>query len=296
MRMTRKRIVILFHANERGLDLNRYVIKFFADIWREDGHDVRLLFGVKEFIPADLILVHVNLSVVPDEYLEFARRYPIALNGQVKDIRKSTFSAQLVTPDDDYDGMVIVKSDLNYAGRPERQLLQPWLSKKPLLASKIRSFRRRMSRFVPYFGDPMDYLLFDSIREVPNRYFRSEHVVVERFLPEIDDGKYFVRSYQFLGDRATTVRVSSDHPIVNSTTSTALQEIEVHHDVVEFRHAMKFDYGKFDYVLHNGRAVVLDINKTTGAGRSGLFQNLIPLRRHRAEGLYYYFDLPSRRE
>ena len=70
-------------------------------------------------MPADLVLLHVNLSVVPDEYLELASRYPIVVNGKAKDIRKSTYSTLRVTRDDPYAGPVIVKSNLNYAGVPE---------------------------------------------------------------------------------------------------------------------------------------------------------------------------------
>jgi hypothetical protein len=43
------------------------VITRFADSWREEGFDVRYLFGARRFVPADLVIVHVNLSVVPPE-------------------------------------------------------------------------------------------------------------------------------------------------------------------------------------------------------------------------------------
>jgi hypothetical protein len=86
-----KKIAILFHENEKN-PRPGYLISYFADLWREEGNEVIFLFGVKKFVPADLIIVHVDLSVVPDKYLAFAQQYPIVLNGEVKDIRKSTFS------------------------------------------------------------------------------------------------------------------------------------------------------------------------------------------------------------
>ena len=89
---------MLFHREDRHYDPSRYIVHRLADYWREDGHDVVYLFGVKRFVPADLVLVHVNLSVVPDEYLEFAGRYPIALNRHIRDIRKTTVSANLTGP------------------------------------------------------------------------------------------------------------------------------------------------------------------------------------------------------
>jgi hypothetical protein len=125
-----KRIAILFHKGDRHYDLSRYMVHYLARRWRADGHEVINLFGVSRFEPADLILVHVNLSVVPGEYIEFASRYPIALNSGVRDIRKSTISRNLVRPGEGWDGPVIVKSDLNYAGLPERVLNRSWLERR----------------------------------------------------------------------------------------------------------------------------------------------------------------------
>ena len=116
----RRRIAILMHEKDGEHTIHQYVITLLADHWREDGHEVFFLFGTKRFVPADLIIVHVDLSVVPDSYLRFAARYPVAVNGRVRDIRKSTFSTGLLRPDDLWQGPVIVKSDFNYAGEPER--------------------------------------------------------------------------------------------------------------------------------------------------------------------------------
>ena len=43
--------------------------------------------------------------------------------------------------------------------------------------------------------------------------------------------------------------------------------VEPHPEVLEIRRTLGFDYGKFDYVLHDGRVVLLDINKTPGESR-----------------------------
>ena len=115
-----RHIAVLFHEGDRHRDPSDYVVDHLAEFWREDGHRVSYVFGVKRFVPADIVLVHVNLSVVPGAYLEFASRYPIVLNGKIADIRKSTFSRNVVRPGDPWDGPVIIKSDLNYAGVPER--------------------------------------------------------------------------------------------------------------------------------------------------------------------------------
>src|SRR6266571_4018349 len=119
MKMSPRTIGILFHEKNRKRHLSGYAITFLAEFWRQDGHRVHYLFGTRKFVPADLLLVHVDLSVVPDEYLEFASRYPIALNRAATDIRKSLISANLVRPGDPHSGKVIVKTDLNYGGAPE---------------------------------------------------------------------------------------------------------------------------------------------------------------------------------
>jgi hypothetical protein len=57
---------------------------------------------------------------------------------------------------------------------------------------------------------------------------------------------------------------------------------------VQARKRLNFDYGKFDYVVHDGQPVLLDANKTTGADRI-CTQELNARRRQRADGIYSYF-------
>lgn len=277
-------IAILFHENDRKRRLSRYAVTFLADFWRQDGNQVRYLFGVRKFVPADLLLIHVDLSVVPDEYLEFAGRYPIALNRGVKDVRKSLVSTNLVRFGDPHSGRVIVKSDLNYGGYPERMLRRnrsPW---KRLLPG----------RFVrDDFGDSgfrtsLDYRIYDSLADVPRTDFERNDRVVEKFLPEKEENCFFVRHYEFLGDRSTCIRIAAMHPIVKDETLVRCEEIDPHPEIVHARKRLNFDYGKFDYVVHDGRAVLLDANKTTGADRVSS-RCLNARRRHRADGIYSYF-------
>ena len=101
---------MLFHARQAPERAVFYAVHYLAEIWRSEGLDVVYLHGVDEFVPADVAIVHVDLSVVPDEYLDFARRYPVAVNGQLKDIRKSTHSTLRVTKASDYGGAVHVTS------------------------------------------------------------------------------------------------------------------------------------------------------------------------------------------
>jgi hypothetical protein len=282
----KKRIAILFHEQGRREDLPRYAITFLAEYWRSDGHDVSFVFGVKKFVPADLILLHVDLSVVPAKYLQFAQRYPVVLNGAVRDIRKSTFSRNLVKPGDPYHGQVIVKSDLNYAGLPERAIYRSRFAKLREGVPRFLSSYRRNSPV--RFDTPMDYQIYDHLGDVPRAYFKYKELVVEKFLPEKENDLYFVRNYEFLGDQVTCTRLAAKHPIVNDNTLISSEVVPPHPEVIALRKEMKFDYGKFDYVSHGGNAVLLDTNKTTGASAART-PELEAHRRRRADGIYSYF-------
>ena len=65
-----------------------------------------------------MAFLHADLSLVPKSYPGFAARYPIAINADVNDIRKTSHSRNRVEPGDGYEGPVIVKTALNSAGIP----------------------------------------------------------------------------------------------------------------------------------------------------------------------------------
>lgn len=285
--MMKKRIAILFHEKDRKT--NWYAIHFLAECWREGGLDVIFVFGPKQFIPADLAILHVNLSVVPHEYLELARRYPIALNSEVKDIRKSSFSNNLIKPGEPFCGKVIVKTDLNYAGWPERTFNRSLPSMGSRLLTRFRLRYGFRNTACPDFQRPADYRIYDNPRDVPRAYFKCEDVVVEKFLPEQDGDLYFVRQCHFLGDQVTCARIASNQPVVNSSTRISREIVEPHPEIMELRRRLKFDYGKFDYVIHDGKAVLLDTNKTPGAGASARATQAGA--RQRATGIYSYLNM-----
>ncbi len=288
--MTRRHIAVLWHERDRGRDLGQYALTHLAEHWRNDGHVVRFVFGGDRFEPADIVIVHVDLTIVPARYLDFAARYPIAVNGRVQDIRRTTFSRNLVRPGDGYAGPVIVKSNYNYAGRPDR-------ARAGFVAGVWWRVRRQMAALrppsagaPPLFDTPRDYRIFERAADVPPAWYQCSELVVERFLPERKGNAYAVRNYQFLGDRWTCTRMIGPHPIVNAFTHVAIEAVEPDPAIERFRRELHFDYGKFDYVMHEGQAVLLDTNKTTGAGGLQQTPGLDARRRHRAEGLYSFFS------
>ena len=121
-----KRIDIIVHENDSRSLEREFTMGLLATEWRAAGIQVRVVRGVPAKTDADLGVLHVDLSVIPDRFLRVAERYPRVLNGQTRDIRKSAFSRQRVLSNDPWEGPVIVKSDLNYGGRPEIVLASRW--------------------------------------------------------------------------------------------------------------------------------------------------------------------------
>lgn len=276
------RVVVLFHARERGVNPAGYLVHHFAQLWREDGVEVVYLYGTERFVPADLVLVHVALSVVPEPYLEFAARYRIVLNGRVRDIRKTVTSRYLVQAGDDWDGPVIVKSDLNCGGSAEYRSSLTGLRR----LRAVRAVSRRLTATPTW----RDYRVFERLADVPASLVENPDLVVERFLPELEDGLYHIHMYQFLGGGERCSRIGSRDPVFKADTSTAAHVVEPHAAARAWREELGLDYGKIDYTLHEGEVILLDANKTTGASGTYLeYDTLRAERRRQADGIHSYF-------
>jgi len=246
------------------------MVSVYAEYWRQSGSEVFYLFGTSQFVPADLILVHVDLSVVPQEYLEFAKRYPIHVNANVADIRKSNYSTAIIRQGENYDGKVIVKSNWNYAGRPE---------------SKRLGVKHNYS-----YKYPQDYEIFENLSLVPTSYRMSSELIVEKFVPEIDDGLFCIRNYHFVGKHAVCFRMKAEHPIVSAGNYKGFEVIEPHPYILEMRRKLDIDYGKIDFVVTDGIATMFDVNKTTGKGGAAPDPNFAPHRKYRADGINTFFE------
>lgn len=276
----RRRVLILLHPGTTAQELSRWAIHGLSAVWNELGIEVGFLTSTRRVLPADVLIVHIDLSVVPEVFLEFAAQYPVAVNGKVRDIRKTTISKQRVLRGDDWDGPVIVKSDLNCCALGERVL---------------REERGRTEISLPRYPFAMrsqqDYRVYRRVSEVPDQFFEDESVIVERFLPEREGDTYFCRSHHFLGSKTTTVRLGSREPIVVGHVAHVIEDVEPHEDVLRARVELGLDYGKIDYVVHDGRAVVLDVNKTTGEGGVSTDPKVLAMRRHRALGIFDFLPV-----
>jgi hypothetical protein len=135
--------------------------------------------------------MHIDLSVVPAAYSEAATRYPVVVNGAAVDIRRRHVSRNLVSQEDDWKGPIIIKTDLNFSGTPEKNAAE--------------RFRRdgRPSDMAPgpIVSTTRLYPVLPSASEVPADVWANPGFVVQRFLPEQDQHGYWLRAWVFFGDR-----------------------------------------------------------------------------------------------
>lgn len=274
-------IVILQHRYDT-FEKTRYFLREIAKIWRENGVRVSVLNSLGPRVDADLAILHVDLTVVPDDYLAFVRQYPVVINGSVTDISKRLISNNLVCRGDGYQGQVIVKTDRNFRGVGEAMLAK----NGPLLRRYAHSLRDKL----PWScrSKLSGYPIFKSVSQVPRAVWHNPDLVVEQFLPECHDGFYCLRTWVFLGDKETNSVSYSDQPIVKSNNVLRRETVaEVPDELRQIRRDLGFDFGKFDYVLVNGRTVLYDANRTPTLGN---FPNeqFLPGIRLLAEGIRAY--------
>jgi hypothetical protein len=219
------------------------------------GHDYRLTRGPKA-LPGDLAILHVDLTVVPDEYLELGREYSRTLNFRATDISKRAISPIVVGPGDDWPGPVIVKSNLNCNGMGEEM-------------HNLRAREAGRSRPHPALGKTPPHLLLDRLAEVDDAVWANPSLVVEKFLPETDaDGGYIFRTWVFMGSHERCTRFVGPNWIGKASEAVRYEPMEVPANLRAERDRLGFDYGKFDFVMHEGQAVLLDANRTPGTARS----------------------------
>ncbi len=244
-------IVVLTHEYD-AFDARSYALRAVLGSWREAGHRVLVHAGERDAPAGDVAVVHVDASVLPPAYLEAAAAFPVALNARAVDLRKRAVSPNLLARGEAWAGAVVVKTDLNCAGVPER-------------LHDLESARRGLPQ--PHgFGPPAPrYFVVPSLGAVPDAVWADRRLVVERFLPERDERGYAVRIWVFLGGRERCNVWHADSPFVKGPTIRDREPCEVPEAMREARARLGLDYGKIDFVLHEGRPVLLDANRTPGA-------------------------------
>jgi hypothetical protein len=244
-------ILIVSHADDDFRSRPR-MIHGLLPIWLQQGHNVQLSVGpVGAATRADVVFLHVDASLVDDRYMESVQRFPVVLNRGLRDIRKRAFSDHILAAQDDWAGPVIVKSDLNAGGVPE---------------ALLNEHARRMDRAEPYPGVEamQSYPVYPTIGDVPEVVWECPDRIVQKFVPEHDEHGYWTRFWLFLGSRGRCRRFCTLAPMVKAGASTRREECDVPPEVRAVRARLGIDYGKIDFVMHAGRAIVLDVARTPG--------------------------------
>lgn len=207
---------------------------------------------------ADVCVLHHDISRLDKSKVPPPPPERPVVNGRVLDISKRRYSTLLLDEGDPWPGPVIIKSNLNHYGAPETRVLRRAL---------IDRVRRRLAD-ISWRGAQMlptrSYPVLNSVEGVPAWVWEAEDLLVEKFLPErTRDGLYGVRGWVFFGDRGYTYRVASEEPIVKPRSAARITYLKAPPDaLVQRRKELEFDYGKFDYVEHEGETILLDANKT----------------------------------
>lgn len=287
MTTPRPDITVLLHQDDRKFHSISYLLHGLIAEWRKMGLDVEIIYGVRHPIRENLLIPHLDMTITPLEYRCFLEQHTNVLNPRLFDISKSRISHHLVKKEDAYYGPVIVKTDRNCGGLPERKLVVPHRIPWHMLAKILHRLKkqiseRRRSASVRWgrlsFLRPADYPVFHSLQDVPAAVFQNKNLVVEKFLPERNGNYYCVRLYYCFGDKEICLWRRSETPVVKGFLPVAIQEVEVPDEIHTLRRELNLDYAKIDFVVRDDRVIVFDINRTPADNvlrQSGLLQEAI---------------------
>jgi hypothetical protein len=251
-------IVVITHEHDRLLERklfrraeSSYMIHAILEDLRRRGHSWSIGQGWSTKVAGDAAVLHVDATLVDQAYIEYARRFPLCLNVGVTDISKPRVSMARVAPHDGWEGPVIVKGVLNCGGLPE---------------SRLNHRAARAGRPLPFPGARVmkEYRVYDRACEVPSEIFSDPDLLVERFLPEIVPDGFALRYWLFCGDYDFCGRFVSHDRIVKGAGVFRGEPCPVPDDLRERRRELGFDYGKFDFAVHDGKTYLMDANKTPG--------------------------------
>jgi hypothetical protein len=248
-------------------------VEYLIPGWEAMGFRVIRNYGPRLPEPVDIAVLHVDKTMVPSEYVEGVAHVPTVINRDVTDISRPTYSNRLLDQNDAYDGQVIIKTCANFGGVPElvgkirsrtlslHSTAVEWRLRKRarLVVEKFKPWRRRV------FIDPYKYPILGSKQDVPRGVWKNPHLVVEKFMPEIEDGLYFKRYWLFLGDKEFAGRFGAKGPVVKfGRAVTTDQPVPVPQELRAMREKLRVDFGRFDFAIHNGEIVLFDVNITPG--------------------------------
>jgi hypothetical protein len=229
------------------------IFALLAEEWRTAGY--RVSSATAPIVSGDIGILNIDKTRVdPSELPANPRNRPL-LNSSLLDISKRRVSRQLVERGDGYRGPVIVKTDLNHSGLPERCLDPP---------GRWARVRGRLAKWSGRAIRPGDYPIFESAKRVPSWIWRDRSLVVERLFCEREEDFFVLRMWVFFGSGEYTLKFLSRSPVVKFAEVVRWEFIDdpVPDALRGMRTELKADFGKFDFVMVDGEPRLFDVNKT----------------------------------
>jgi hypothetical protein len=203
-------------------------------------------------LPGDVAMLHVDSTIVDEEYLALASRYAATINFRTRDISKRRVSRSLLSKGDDWDGKVIVKGNLNSGGYMEANHNE--------IALKFGFPQPH-----PGISKSPPYQVHERLKDVPEEVWNDKTLVVEKFIPEPDaDGGFALHTWVFIGSSERCTRMVTSSDISKAGDVLRYAPVEVPPQLRAERERLGFDFGKFDFVMRDGEQVLLDANRTPG--------------------------------
>jgi hypothetical protein len=253
-----------------GFKRSSYLLNYLAIEWARNGYSITLS-GPKNPPNADLGILHVDMTVVSQDFLDACSAYPVLLNGQFTDNSKRLISKHVISPDCNYSGAVIIKTNANYGGLHELRAKYPAGYPDELVAMHPNNSATQWSlvQHIP----TESYIVLESIDAVHEEVWTNPYLVVEKFTPEIDaDGLYCMRACLFFGDEEVGLLVKSRSKIIKGRDVIDLQFISgiAPTEVQQFKKDHHMEFGRIDYVIHRGEVVIFDANKTASLSQTSI--------------------------
>lgn len=253
----RATVVVFTAPGHPTLLQSRYLVRHVADHWRERGVNFELTTDPRVAPKGDIAWQHLDVTEVGVPYRKLAARYPFVINGAATDVRKTHSTSDLVRNVRDWDGPVIVKTDLNFGGRADdwgagwRPLRHPW----------FHAVRNRLPIRLTGRMDPNEYPVYASGADVPGWIWREPRLVVQRFLAERKGDLYGIRRWFFLGASEFAYLAHAPGPIVMGDDHQEWDRVVgIPEELRALRIRLGLDFGKIDYAEVDGKVVIYDVN------------------------------------
>jgi hypothetical protein len=231
-----------------------YLLFDVVQLLHKKGHRVRIVRGPNS-PPGDAALYHVDTTVPPPEYVELQSHYPRTINFSTGDISKRKISRLLLAPGDSWNGPVIVKADYN---------------NRAIIEDYHNTLAARAGRPLPHPGITKGkrYRVVESLADVEDEVWSDPTQVVEKFVAEPDEDGFAMRTWVFMGTRERCTRFVTPERISKAADVVKHEPAEVPEKLRLERERLGFDFGKFDFVVHEGEPMLLDANRTPGVAQA----------------------------